>query len=279
MRFVSPNCSDLYPPNIEMKQFPDGDDYVRVTEAKADGPVFLLHRLYPEQDRSLMQAVLMLKTLKEKGYRTALVAPYLPYSRQDKIFKEGEAKSAEYVCELLSWAGADRLITFDCHFMKKVGEMEYGGLKIASLSMGAELIAKAKEKMGGDLEIVSPDLGASYLVEKSGGKSMEKKRGEYVKGGEAYRKIEGMKADFEVKGRNVLILDDMVSTGSTMIRAADTLKQKGAKRIAFAATHGFFLKDSLARLKALGDVFVSDSIPSPASEVSIKKKLETLVGI
>ena len=79
--------------------------------------------------------------------------------------------------------------------------------------------------------------------------------------------------------RNVLILDDMISTGSTMIRAADTLKQKGAKRIAFAATHGFFLKDSLQKLGALGDVFVSDSIPSPVSEVSIKRKIESLVGV
>ncbi|MEW5996647.1 MAG: ribose-phosphate diphosphokinase [Candidatus Micrarchaeota archaeon] len=278
MRFVSPNCSDLYPPNIEMKQFPDGDDYVRIPEAKGDGPVFLLHRLYPEQDRSLMQAVLMLKTLRDKGYRTALVAPYLPYSRQDKIFKEGEAKSAEYVCEMLKWAGADRLITFDCHFMKKAGEAEYGGLKVASLSMGAELIEKAKEKFGDGFEVVSPDLGASYMVERTGGKAMEKKRGEYVKGGEAYRKIEGMKAEFEVKGKDVLILDDMISTGSTMIRAAETLKKKGAGRIAFAATHGFFLKDSLQKLRALGDVFVSDSIPSPVSEVSIKRKIESLVG-
>ncbi|MFA5412282.1 MAG: ribose-phosphate diphosphokinase [Candidatus Micrarchaeia archaeon] len=279
MRFVSPNCSDLYPPNIEMKQFPDGDDYVRLIDLKADGPVFLLHRLYPDQDKALMQAVLMLKTLKEKGYRTALVAPYLPYSRQDKIFKEDEAKSAEYVCEMLKWAGADRLITFDCHFMKKAGEAEYGGLKIASLSMGAELIEKAKEKFGGGFEVVSPDLGASYLVERSGGKSMEKVRGEYVEGGEAYRKIEGMKADFEIKGKDVLILDDMISTGSTMIRAAETLKRKGAKRIAFAATHGFFLKDSLQTLRALGDVFVSDSIQSPVSEVSIKRKIESLVGV
>ncbi len=279
MRFVSPNCSDLYEPNIEVKQFPDGDDYVRLPEARGDGPVFLLHRLYPEQDRALVQAMLMLRTLKGKGYRTALVAPYLPYSRQDKVFIEGEAKSAEYICEMLSWAGADRLITFDCHFMKKVGEMEYGGLKVASLSMGQELIAKAREKFGGEFEVVSPDLGASYLVERSGGKSIEKVRGEYEEGKEAYRKIEGMKADFEVRGRDVLILDDMISTGSTMVRAADTLKKKGAKRIAFAATHGFFLKGSLEKLKALGDVFVSDSIPSPVSEVSIKRKVESLVGV
>ena len=121
-------------------------------------------------------------------------------------------------------------------------------------------------------------MGASYLVERSGGKSIEKVRGEYEEGKEAYRKIEGMKAEFEVEGKDVLILDDMISTGSTMVKAAETLKQKGAKRIAFAATHGFFLKDSLEKLKALGDVFVSDSIPSPVSEVSIKRKVESLVN-
>lgn len=272
MRFVSPNFSDLLEPNIEMKTFPDGDDYVRLPGIKKEKSV-LFHRLYPEQDKALLQAVFMLDTLKRAGAETTLVSPYLPYARQDKVFKEGEALSSEIVCRTLSNAGAKKLVTVDCHFLKKEGTFNYGGLEIENLSANRLLIDHAKKKAG-ELEVISPDAGAKYLVEQFGGKSMEKKRGEYVEGGEAYRKIESVEMDFEVKGKNILILDDMISTGGTMIKAVENVKKGGAGKVFCAATHGFFLKNSLEKLKEISDgVFVTDSIPSEASEVSIKPLL------
>ena len=275
MRFTSPTFSDLYGADMEVKRFPDGDCYVRLLRPeKGRGEAYLLHRLYPGQDQSLVQAVLMLGAVSELGYSPVLVAPYLPYSRQDKVFREGEAKSAELVCRMLKDAGAERLITFDCHFLKKKGEFEYGGLKIENLSMNGELVKAAGEKFGGPFEVISPDMGARYLVEDFGGKSMEKERGEMAEGEEAYREIKEMKVEGDFRGKSVLILDDMVSTGSTMVKAAEKLKGEDAAKVMFAATHGFFLKGSLGKLRALGEVIVSDSIPSPASEVSIKESIE-----
>jgi len=269
MRFVSPNFSDLLESNMEMKTFPDGDDYVRLPGIKKEKTV-LFHRLYPGQDRALVQALLMLDTLKRAGAPTALVAPYLPYSRQDKTFKEGEALSAEIVCGMLAHAGAAKLVTIDCHFLKKEGTFRYGGLEIENISANRLLIEYAKKKAG-EIEVISPDAGAKYLVEEFGGKSMEKKRGEYLPGREAYRRIESVERDFEVKGRNILILDDMISTGGTMIKAVENVKKGGAKKVLCAATHGFFLKGSLEKLKEISDgVFVTDSIPSEAAEVSVK---------
>ena len=275
MRFVSPTFSDLYEANIEVRKFPDGDCYVRLlSPEKGSGEAFLFHCLYPKQDEALVQAVLMLGAVKELGYSPTLVSPYLPYSRQDKVFKEGEAKSAELVCAMLKDAGAKKLVTFDCHFLKKAGTFEYGGLKIENLTMNEELVKAAGEKFGGEFEVMGPDMGARYLVEAFGGKSMEKVRGEYREGGEAYREIKEMKVEGDLRGKDVLILDDMISTGSTMVKAAERLRAEGAGKIIFAATHGFFLKDSLSTLSELGEVIVSDSIPSPASSVSIKEKLE-----
>ncbi len=279
MRFVCPSFSDIYTPNVEVKSFPDGDSYVRVPDAlEGEGKdVFLFTRLYPNQDVLIFQAILALRALKEAQPKSiTLVVPYLPYSRQDKIAKEGEVKSAEILCEILAREGVGKLVTFDCHFLKKEGEFTYGGLKIRNISLSRKIIEKAREIVGGEIEIMSPDEGANYLVSEAGGTSMKKVRGDYVKGNEAYREIKEMKMSAEVKGKSVLIIDDMISTGSTMLKAVENVKRGGAKKVVCAAAHGFFLKDSLAKLKASGEVFVSDTIPSPVSAVSIKPILDGL---
>ena len=273
MKLISQNFSDLFEPNIEMKKFPDGDNYVCLPATEKTATVF--HRLYPEQDSALVQAVLILDTLKRKDVETTLVSPYFPYSRQDKTFKEGEALSAEVIADMLRYAGAKKLITVDCHFLKKEGTFKYGGLEIVNLSANKLLVEHAK-KLVGDVEVISPDVGAKYLVEEFGGKSMEKKRGEYQEGEEAYRKIESVEMGFDVSGKNILIIDDMISTGGTMIKAVENVKKGGAEKVLCAATHGFFLKGSLEKLKEACDhVFVTDSIPSSVSDVSVRSLIES----
>jgi len=267
MEFIFPSFTDIYEPNVEVKKFPDGDSYVRVpAAAEATGKdVLVFNRLYPEQDSAIFQTILGLRAIKASNPKSiTLIVPYLPYSRQDKTFKEGEVKSAEILCELLKAEGVDKLITFDCHFLKKEGEFEYGGLKIKNISLNKNLIERAEELSGEDtLEIMSPDEGANYLVAEFGGSSMKKTRGNYAEGKEAYREIKEVKLEKDVEGKNVLIIDDMISTGGTMIRAVENVKKGGAKKVICVAAHGFFLKDSLNKLKAASDeVFVSDSIPS-----------------
>lgn len=274
MKLVSQNFSDLYEPNIEMKKFPDADNYICLPEI-SDKTATVYHRLYPEQDSALIQAMLILDTLKRKGIEATLVSPYFPYSRQDKTFKEGEAISAEVIANFLHKSGAKKMVTVDCHFLKKKGTFTYAGLEIVNVSANKLLVEHAK-KLVGDVEVISPDMGASYLVENFGGKSMEKTRGEYVEGETAYRKIEEVKMNFDVSGKNILILDDMISTGGTMFKAIENVKKGGAAKVLCAATHGFFLKGSLEKLKEACDhVFVTDSIPSPVSDVSVKELLES----
>ncbi|HIH22897.1 TPA: ribose-phosphate pyrophosphokinase [Candidatus Micrarchaeota archaeon] len=280
MQLVSPNFADILPANFEIKNFPDGDSYVRILEPeKYKGQqVTFFHRLYPNQNDSIAQALLVLSVLKKLKCEVTMVAPYLPYSRQDKTFHEGEAESAKIICNLLAGAGVKKLVTFDCHFLKKEGEFKYGKLNLRNISLSKAIIEHAREKFGGNdgtgtpFEIISPDEGANYLVEGAGGKSMKKVRGEYETANkdEAYRTIESMERNFEVSGKNVLIIDDMISTGGTMVKAAENLKKGGAKKVGCATTHGFFLKDSLARLRGMCDfIFASDTIQNEVSEVKI----------
>lgn len=279
MDIVSPNFSDLMKPNIEIKSFPDGDSYVRIENlSEYQGEeVKLFHRLYPEQNTNIFHSILMLDTLKRVGARTTFVTPYLPYSRQDKTFKDGEALSAQILCGMLAQAGARQLVTLDCHFLKKEGEFEYGGLKIRNISANKLLVEHAKKVLGEEeLEVISPDQGANYLVSAFGGKSMKKLRGEYDEGGEAHRTIEKMEREFDVEGKNVLILDDMISTGGTMIKAVGNVRNGKAKKVLCAATHGFFLKGSLEKLKNISDgVFTTNSIQNPAAQVDIMELLSS----
>ncbi len=271
-KIISPNFSDLLPPNIELKEFPDGDTYVRVPGAKAlkGKDVAVYHRLYPHQNGSLMQALFIARVL--QGARSIeLIVPYLPYSRQDKIWLEGEVKSAEIVCGMLKFAGYSGITTFDCHFLKKVGEYEYGGIRVRNITLSDLLIAHAKKHLGEDFEVISPDAGANYM---SGGRGMRKVRGDYGEGNVVYRDIEKMEINFDVNGKNILIIDDMISRGTTMMRAIENLRKNGAKKIALAAAHGFFLNDSLKRLGQLSDyIFVSNTIPSSVSEVNFMDAL------
>ncbi|MBI2079931.1 ribose-phosphate pyrophosphokinase [Candidatus Micrarchaeota archaeon] len=273
MRLISPNFADLEKPNLEIKTFPDGDSYVRVPgiEKFSGQEVTLFHRLYPNQNSSLIEALFILKTLKKIKCTVTLVAPYLPYSRQDKIFLEGETESAKIVCNFLAESGVDELVTFDCHFLKKEGAKKYGRLKITNISLANTLVEKAKEKFGSsEFLTISPDQGAAYMASNS----MKKKRGNYETGVNAYREVKELNFDFDVSGKSILIIDDMVSTGGTMIKAIENVKKNGAKKVGCAATHGFFLNDSLQKLRSMCEfVFVSNSIQSPVSQVNIMDHL------
>jgi ribose-phosphate pyrophosphokinase len=185
----------------------------------------------------------------------------------------GESLSAQVLCKLLNDFGTVKFVTIDCHFLKKEGEAEYANLKIHNISANRILVEHARKKVGLEqLEVISPDQGANYLVSEFGGKSMSKVRGKYDdgKGEEAYRSVQKVDREFEVDGKNILILDDMISTGGTMIKAVENVKKGGAKKVLCAATHGFFLNDSLAKLRGICDgVFTTNSIPNEVAEVDI----------
>ena len=153
MNLVSPNFSDLMEPNIEFKVFPDGDSYVRIENLSSyqGEEVKLYHRMYPNQDTCIFNALQILDTLKRVGAQTTMIVPYLPYSRQDKTFKEGEALSAQMLCSLLANAGVKKLVTIDCHFLKKQGEFDYAGLKIENISANKLLVEHAKSILGNSL--------------------------------------------------------------------------------------------------------------------------------
>ena len=274
---VSPNCSDLCAPNFEIKQFPDGEDYIYIPDIdKLEGKdVVILHRCYPDQDSRLFQLFHILEVVRPLAAHVTALVPYLPYTRKDEIARKGEVKSASLLCGMLASAGVDELVTFDCHFMQEgEGKKEYAGLNIDNRSLAPELLAYMKPKVSNPV-FISPDVGTAYMVKKVGGVSMEKTLGDYVHGPVAFRQIIEEKLDFDVTGRDVILIDDMIIAGETMIRAAQVCKKGGAKRIVCAAVHGLLVNCAFDKIRAAGakEIVVSDSIPGPAAVVSVKRRL------
>ncbi len=273
LQLVSPNFSDLLTPNLEIGKFPDSDSHVRILDLEKyqNQKVILYHRLYPKQNTSLIVLLLILDTLKEIGAQVEVVAPYLPYARQDKTKLNGEIGSAKAICNLLARAGCQKLYTFDCHFLNAEGEHKFGELKIHNTSLAKALVEQAKGTLGKDFEVVVPDVGATYLVKDLGGKHFKKVRAEYKDDKVDYRDVESLTHDFDIHGKNFLILDDMISTGGTMVSAIQKLKDNGAQKVCCGTIHGLFLFNCLDKLHKLTDcVFSTDTIPSPQAQVSIK---------
>jgi ribose-phosphate pyrophosphokinase len=281
IKLISPNFSDIFEPNIEIGQFPDLDCHIVIPnlEQLKGQDVLIFHRLYPNQNTSVLVFLFILQALKSAGAKNiSAVCPYLPYSRQDKQKLPGELTLAKSLCRNFALAGLNKLITFDCHFLNQTGLLEYEGLQIQNISLGTDLIEKAKTIFNGEkFEIIGPDEGSRYLVEGHGGKNLKKVRKEYAAKKVSYRDVHEITGDLDVKGKNVLILDDMISSGSTMVKALEKLTEAGAKNIACAATHGLFLFDCLDKMRQFTrHIISSDTILNSQAEVSIKQHLTSL---
>ncbi|MEK7569708.1 MAG: ribose-phosphate diphosphokinase [Patescibacteria group bacterium] len=252
-------------PIILSKLFPDGESYIRVANVSSlkNKKVTLFKRLYPDPEKNIFELLLTLSAVRKSTRKISVLVPYLPYARQDKENKKGEAVSADVLCRLLKSAGVKRLITYDCHFLPRPGRFVRTGLLIENRSAGPLLRAHAKKFFGKEeFLIISPDHGTAYMSEHA-----------FKKTRKDAHEIHKMESKVDARGKNVCILDDIISTGGTILHAIKHLKRLGAKKIIVGATHGVFAIPSMAdKIKRnCGELFVTDSIPQKIKGVKILK--------
>ncbi len=278
--FYTPGAEDLAEPlgralgvqlhPIYLNQFPDSEWYVRIPEQTSDPNPILVHRLFPSQNDSLIQLMLILSELNERGQKPILVAPYLPYAKMHKKVKPGEVVSARTITGWLSGL-TNEIVTLDCHFVKMEGKASIWGANLANLSAGGMLVQYARER-DKDPVIVSPDEGAQYLARGPGEKfTLRKVRGEYEQGASGFQRYSKTEGQLEVAGRAVYLIDDMISTGGTMIKAISMAREAGASKIVALATHGLFVHQADVRMAEAGAdrIVVTNSIRSPYSELDV----------
>ncbi len=265
--------------NKIVRVFPDGEIYVRFENIDFEGKeVYVIHSLYPEQNQNLIELFLTLDLIKDYGGKIKLIVPYFAYSRQDKRFQDGEAFSLKTIANILKFLGVEYLITIDAHFHRKPEEFDFFGVPAKNLTAVNLLVNYAKNYFDGFI-VIGPDLGSkdflSSIKEEKIFLEKEKYCPECKLPATKCKCIKSEK-EYEIKikcpnlrKQNVLILDDMIAGGGTMIRSIEAIKEK-VNKIAVGCTHGLFLKDSLQKLKNLSDyIFTTDTIKSEVSKVSV----------
>ena len=251
----------------ELKRFPDGELYVRVDASLRDEHAVIVQSTHYPQNDNLIELSILLDTTKDLGAkRVTAVVPYLAYARQDKRFKPGEAISIRTVCKLIERAGADDFLTVDVHqdeIMRNFSIPAYNltampllGEYIAGLGLHYPIVLGADRKALERARKVAAELVTDYDY-------LAKKR-------ITPKKVETQPKRLEVSKRDVVLVDDIVSTGGTIIEAAKILRRQGARKIIAACTHGVFAGDALRKISAakVKQIIATDTIESRASVVS-----------
>ena len=252
--------SDFIAP--EIKKFPDGELYVRINGNVSDD-ILLIQTTYPNE--KIIELFLLQDALRENGARRIItVVPYFGYSRQDKIFNEGEAISARSMAKHIQLY-SDAFMSIDLH-----AESILYWFNIPKIHLRAtEPIAQYLRKKEVDI-VISPDKGgytrAKMVAEKMNVEFdyLEKTR---LSGTEVIIKPKNL----DVNGKNVGIVDDIISTGGTIARASEQLRKQGAKRIYAVCTHGLFIGNALENMKKVDDFAATDTIESENSKISVAK--------
>ena len=248
---------------VEIKKFPDGEKYVRVL-GSADEVTVVSSTFFP-QDERIVELLLMGDALREGGVkRLRAVVPYFGYSRQDRVSKEGEPISVRAVMRALGLY-YDELYVFDLHNPET---LRFFPGKAVNLSPARAIADYFAEKLGGGI-VLAPDKGARERA-KAVAQRLGLEFSHFEKRRISPTEVEMRPVDVDVAGKNVLIVDDIISTGGTMIKAANLLRKMGAKRVFVSATHGVFAEGAIERVgKAVDELAVTNTIPTPVSRISV----------
>lgn len=252
----------------EYRTFASGEILTRFEVSIRGCDVFLIQSFGPPVNEWLMELLIMLDAAKRaSAKRITVVAPYFPYSRQDKKGRGREPISARLVADLLATAGADRIMSVDLHAAQIQGFFDGPVDHLFAKPVLLEyfertLSAEDREK----LTVVSPDTGRVRVADTwsdSLGAPLaiiHKRRDPNVANQVTVNEIVG-----SVAGRVCLLVDDMIDTGGTIVKAAQALKANGAERVIVAATHAIFSDPATERLQdaAIDEVVVTDTIPLP----------------
>ncbi|WP_048055386.1 ribose-phosphate diphosphokinase [Pyrococcus sp. NA2] len=247
----------------EIKKFPDGEKYVRILEKGKEATV--IQSMYRPQDEHLIEAILLGDALREAGFeKLKIVVPYIAYSRQDRVTKEGEPISIRAVMRMLSLY-YDELYVFDIHNPRT---LEFFPGKAVNIYPAEAIANYFKEKLGEGI-ILAPDKGALERA-RAVADALNLEYSYFEKKRISPTEVQMTPVDVEVKDKNVLIVDDIISTGGTMVKAANILRELGAREVFVVATHGVFAEGAIERVsEVVSELAVTNTIPTPVSKISI----------
>jgi len=247
--------------NAGVKTFSDGEVMVEVRENVRGRDVYLVQSTCAPTNNNLMELLVMMDAMKRASTATiTAVIPYYGYARQDRKAAPRTPISAKLVADLLTTAGADRVVTIDLH----AGQIQgFFNIPVDNLYAAPVILAYLKERFSGqNVVMVSPDAGGTERA-RAFAKRLECPMAVIDKRRTGPNVAEVMHLIGDVKDKTAIILDDMIDTAGTLTQAAGALKQNGAAAIYACATHGVLSGPAIDRINGsvIEEVVLTDSIP------------------
>jgi ribose-phosphate pyrophosphokinase len=256
---VAPTPTDAY-------DFANGEIFVRYEESVRGCDAFLVQSMVQPVNKWLVESLIMVDALKRgSAKRITMVLPFYPYGRQDKKHRGREPISARLMADLYKTAGADRILTVDLHTAQVQGFFDGPVDHLFAMNLLAEYVES--KYAGRPMTVVAPDSGrvrvAERWTDRLGGCPLafiHKTRDPRQPNQVVANRVVG-----EAEGRICLIVDDMIDTGSTIVKAADILLSEGAADVIVAATHPVLSDPATERLRdsKISEVVVTNTLPIP----------------
>jgi len=259
----------------EIRRFSDGEVSVEIAESVRGAHVFVIQSTCPPVNEHIMELLIITDALKRASASAiTAVIPYYGYARQDKKVQPRAPISAKLIADMIVKAGVGRVVTVDLH----VGQIQgFFDVPVDHLYATPIFIKYLKKRFkNDDLVIVSPDAGGmerarAYAKRLHAGLAMTDKR----RTGPNVAEITYLLGD--VKGKSAIIVDDLVDTAGTAIKAAETLVKEGARRVALCCTHGVLSGNAVEKIENSNfeEAVITDTIP-PGDEARLSQKITVL---
>jgi ribose-phosphate pyrophosphokinase len=248
-----------------VSSFSDGEARVRIDENVRGADVFVMQSTCPPVNDSIMELLIMIDALKRSSaYRITAVIPYFGYARQDRKDQPRVPISAKLIADLITTAGADRVLTMDLH----AGQIQgFFNIPVDHLYATPVLLDYISKAGGKDLVVVSPDAGGVERA-RAFAKRLQANLAIIDKRREGPNQTQIMNIIGDVEGRSALLLDDMIDTAGTIVQGAQACANKGARRVWAGCTHPVLSGPALERIQAscLEEIVVTNTIPLNGKE-------------
>lgn len=255
--------------SVQNVTFPDGETKVTLQGNLSNQKIIVVQSTNPPVDTNLIQLLALVAKAKETASNVVVVIPYMGYARQDKEFLPGEIVTMKMLAKLLGGIGASEIITVDIH--SKVG-LEYFKIKTRNVTAIPELVKYFKKMNLKDLLVVSPDRGGTERAAEFAKSlkvdyiALEKQRDRKT------GKVQIMTKDVgDISKRDLILVDDMISTGGSIVKAAKFLKKQKCGRIFVACTHGLLVNNAEEKIQKAGveEIVSTNTIPGKTSNVDV----------
>ena len=250
---------------ISSKDFPDGELNVSLKKNPKNKEVVVISSMAKQPNKRIIETILAGGIAKDYGAKKVILfATYFPYMRQDRHFLKYDSFSSKYVSRLFFLF--DKIITIAPH-RHRIKNLKTLAKNLDYIEVNSLISAYIKKRFGSNLTVVGPDEESSQwsrpIAEALGKKAIVLKKHRY-----SPSRIRDEKTDAKF-GRNVIVIDDIISTGKTMVGALELAKKKGAKNLVALGVHGVFDEDSVKQIQKHATLITTNTVPSRFSKIDV----------